>query len=345
MLQALGPEEPVLSAAAGAAPASAVRGRRPVWLATAAAGALAVVGAAAFLMLRGPAQPSPVTVAASWSRRGSRRHHRQWRSHHRSKKPLSVPPSVKEPPSQQQATVVIAPPAKKSPLPSPVQQPHPEAVVVPPPATQPQVPASQQEALIVPPPAPVAPMPSSPLDQARAAAGALPCAALDVRAGQDRMDITGFAQVGQDFDRWRASLGPVGATVTRLTTLPALRSTPCRRSSAAPGMARHRASLSTSNSPPWPAVPTSGSASPPPCPPSMSISTRPTARCVTCWGWQVQLCGMARHPARWPTDAGRDRCDGAARSWSAAGNRAGQRLLSMPCALCCQKPRQLISRW
>ncbi len=216
MLQALGPEEPVLSAAAVPAPASAVRGRRPVWLATAAAGALAVVGAAAFLMLRGPAQPSPVTVAASVESARKPPTPPPVAQPPPQQEAAVVPPSVKEPPSQQQATVVIAPPAKESPLPSPVQQPHPEAVVVPPPATQPQVPASQQEALIVPPPAPVAPLPSSPLDQARAAAGALPCAALDVRAGQDRMDITGFAQVGQDFDRWRASLGPVGATVTRV---------------------------------------------------------------------------------------------------------------------------------
>jgi hypothetical protein len=30
------------------------------------------------------------------------------------------------------------------------------------------------------------------------------------------MEITGFAQAGQDFDRWRAGLGPVAATVTRV---------------------------------------------------------------------------------------------------------------------------------
>jgi hypothetical protein len=30
------------------------------------------------------------------------------------------------------------------------------------------------------------------------------------------MEITGFAQVGQEFDRWRAGLGPVGGAVTRV---------------------------------------------------------------------------------------------------------------------------------
>ena len=30
------------------------------------------------------------------------------------------------------------------------------------------------------------------------------------------MEITGFAQVGQEFDRWRAGLGAVGAAVTRV---------------------------------------------------------------------------------------------------------------------------------
>ena len=229
MLQALGPEEPVGAVAPPPAPSPTVRGRRsPVWLAVAAAGALAVAGAG-FLLLRGPAPPSAtVTTAAEQARKEPAP---PPVAQPRQQQAATVPPPAREQPTQQQAagvppqvnaspsppteTAVSSPPSQQ-PTASPVQQPRPQAGVVPPPATEPQVPSAKQEALVVPPPVPAPSSLLSALDQARLAAGALPCAALDIRAGQDRMEITGFAQVGQDFDRWRAGLGPAGATVTRV---------------------------------------------------------------------------------------------------------------------------------
>jgi predicted Ser/Thr protein kinase len=216
MLQALGPEEPVVAAAAVPAPSSAVPGRRPVWLAAAAAVALAVAGAA-FLVLRGPAPPPSATVTASVEQPRKEPAPPPVAQPPPQQQAAVVSPPVKE--AQQQATMVVPPPAKEPPASPPVKQPQPEAVIAPPPATEPQVPPAKQQALVIPPPpAPVAPPapPPSPLDRAREAAAAIPCAALDVRAGQDRTEITGFAQVGQEFDRWRAGLGPVGGTVTRV---------------------------------------------------------------------------------------------------------------------------------
>ena len=214
-LQALGPEEAIGPAAPPPAPSSAVRGRRGVWLAAAAVGALALA-VAAFLVLRGPAPPLPAAVTATAEQARKEPATPPAAQPSPQQEAAVVPPPVKEPPPPQ-ATVVVPAPAKEPPVSPPVQQPQPEPIVAPPPATKPQVPAAKQDALVVPPlsPAPLPP-PPSPLDQAREAAAAIPCAALDIRAGQDRMEITGFAQVGQDFDRWRAGLGPVGATVTRV---------------------------------------------------------------------------------------------------------------------------------
>ena len=212
MLQALGPEEPVVAEPAVPAPSSAVRGRRQVWLAASVAGALAVAGAA-FLVLRGPTPPPSATVTASVEQARKEPAPAPVAQPSPQQQAAVSPPPVKEAP-QQQATAVVPPPAKEP----PASPPQPEAVIAPPPATEPPAPPAKQQALVVPPPAPVAPLapPPSPLDQARQAAAAIPCAALDVRAAQDRTEITGFAQVGQEFDRWRASLGPVGATVTRV---------------------------------------------------------------------------------------------------------------------------------
>jgi serine/threonine protein kinase len=217
MLQALGPEEPVGAAAAPPAASSAGRRRSSIWLAAAAVGALAVAGAG-FLLLRGPSAPPSATVTTSVEQARKEPAAPPVAQPPPQQQTAVVPPPVKQPPPQQQESVAVPPSAKEPPASPPAQQQQPTAVVVPPPATEPPVPAAKQEALVVPPPAPVAPPrpPPSVLDQAREAAGAIPCAALDVRASQDRMEITGFAQVGQDFDRWRAGLGPVGATVTRV---------------------------------------------------------------------------------------------------------------------------------
>jgi predicted Ser/Thr protein kinase len=217
MLQALGPEEPVGAEAAVPAPSSAMRGRRGLWLAAAAVGALAVAGAA-FLVFRAPAPSPSATVAASVEQARKEPVPPTVTQPPQQQQATVVPPPVKDSPSHQQETVVGRPSAKAPPASPPVQQPQPAPNVAPPPATESQVPAAKQEALVIPPPAPVVPQPSPPsaLDQAREAAGAIPCAALDVRAGQDRMEITGFAQMGQEFDRWRAGLGPAGAAVTQV---------------------------------------------------------------------------------------------------------------------------------
>ncbi len=205
MLQALGPEEPVGAVAPPPVPSPTVRGRRsPVWLAAAAAGALAVAGAAGFLLLRGPAPPPSATVTAA--------------AEQAQKEP--APPPVAQPPPQQQATVV-PPPAREQPtqqqelavVPPQVKEhqarrrrsngaqrsssppsrkrgvagaaaAQQQAVVVPPPATEPQVPSAKQEALVSSATSASAIVALSALDQARVAAGAIPCAALDIVRGR-----------------------------------------------------------------------------------------------------------------------------------------------------------------
>ena len=201
MLQALGPEEAVVAGAAPSVAPPAEHGRRRVQLAAAALGALMLAGAVGFLLLRRPAPSSPTTVAAAVA---------QGRQE-------PVTPPVAQPPPPQQEAATVSPNANESPASPPVQQPQAEALVAPPLTTEAQASAAKQEALLVPPIAwaPGHP-PLSALDQAREAAGAMPCAVLDVRAGQDRIEISGFALAGEEFDRWRAGLGPVGATVIRV---------------------------------------------------------------------------------------------------------------------------------
>ena len=231
MLKALGPEEAVGAATEAPAPPPTVRARRPVWLAAAAVGAL-TVAAIAFLLLRGPAPPPSATVATT-AEQARKEPAPPPVAQPQPQQQALVPPPVKEQANQQQAagvsppvnappsppaeTAVASPPAKQPPASPPVQQAQPAAVVLPP-ATEPQMPAAKQEALVIPPAAPVVPLrpPLSLFDQAREAAAAIPCAALDVQAGQDRMEITGFAQAGQDFDQLRARLGSAGKGVTQV---------------------------------------------------------------------------------------------------------------------------------
>ena len=206
MLVAIGSaERPTVIAPRAPSATVAPRSRRGVWVAAAGAGALALV-AAAYLTLRSPSVPPPVShleVAAV--------------------PPVAAPPAAPpvaapspptappQPPTQAADTVPvepIAPPPVSPPAqPQPQPQPRQEAIVVPPVASPP--PAT---------PAPEPP-PPSPVELARTAAMAVPCSVLRVANTQDGIGISGFAPAGPDLDRMFTGLrdkNRVADAVTRV---------------------------------------------------------------------------------------------------------------------------------
>jgi hypothetical protein len=70
-------------------------------------------------------------------------------------------------------------------------------------------PEPKQEAILAPPPATVA----SPLDRVQSLAAALPCAALNLTAGNDMVRVSGFAAAAPELDRLLAAAQEVGRVV------------------------------------------------------------------------------------------------------------------------------------
>ena len=182
MLELLGPDQPVdMPPSAGAA--GRISRRRPVtrrgaWVAAVGAGAVALAGAAYFMLSR-----SVGAAARACHRPGGDRGRARSGSgsldHHADAHAYTSPT---QPPPQQ------------------------EAIAVPPPPPEP-VPAP-------PPPAPAVP---SPFEQAVAGAKSLPCSVLRLTAERDGVRASGFASAGQDLDRFLADLHNVGRVADDVT--------------------------------------------------------------------------------------------------------------------------------
>jgi len=177
MLGILRPDEPAgapISPAPGRSTAPAApRVRRPAWIAVAGLGAVALAGAAYFI-LSSPVTPLPLGNSTPVQT-------------------ATVPDQVQAPPTET---------AAPAPEPEPPQQ---EAIATPPPVAVPPVPA--EPAPVPPAPAPAAP---SPFDQAQDVAKSLPCSVLRLAAERNGVRATGFATAGQDLDRFFQDLHNVG---------------------------------------------------------------------------------------------------------------------------------------
>jgi serine/threonine protein kinase len=202
MLEVLGGDEPggepTVVLARHAAPVTAPRPRRRAWGAAAAAGALALVGAAYFAF-QDSATLTPTKPQEAIAEKPA---------------PAASPPVA---PLQDAAMTpepeapVMPPPAP----PAPAEPPQREAIVVPPPA-----------ALPVPPSAPLPPETSTPLELARHMAQALPCSILRVAGVPDGLRVSGLAPAGQELDRLLSELQDAGRVTDDITRVDRLACTP-----------------------------------------------------------------------------------------------------------------------
>jgi predicted Ser/Thr protein kinase len=210
MLATLGRDEPVAEptvvAARRTVPVAKPRRRHGPWGVAAGAGALALAGAAYF-MLRSPATPPPASrqqVAAAISAPVAPLPMAAPEARRQDTRPQAADSAPPQEPAA--STQSDAPPAEQSAPAPPAELPRHEAIAMPPPLSAP-----------VPLPSPEASPP--PFELARAAAQSLPCSVLNVASEQYGLRVSGLAPAGQGLDRLLADLRETGRLADDITRI------------------------------------------------------------------------------------------------------------------------------